>query len=190
MVLSCVRGGRVPLLFALPRSATRSLQRRRIRPRVAGWWTLSVCELVCAPKIARTVDTVCQVASVFIQCEDSNLTYRGCSICKKAWPEDGAQPCSCAEAAQTNYWRCHLTLTDHTGQVKATCFDAFESVAMFADECARPDKYVDEPLDRSCCLALPRCLSRFDSALRTIHSLRGQSRLSASSRRRSMAIRV
>ena len=99
---------------------------------------------MCAPRVARNVDVICQAASVFIQCEDGILTYRGCSICKKSWPGDGAQLCSCAGAAQTNYWRSHLTLTDHIGQVKATCFDAFESVAMFADECALPDNYVHE----------------------------------------------
>ena len=32
----------------------------------ADWWTLSVCEIVCAPKIARSVDVICKVASVFI----------------------------------------------------------------------------------------------------------------------------
>ena len=110
----------------------------------ADWWTLSVCEAVCAPKIARSVDMICQVASVFIQCDDGVLTYKGCSSCKKAWRADDGQPCSCEGAVETSYWRSKLTLTDHTGQVTATCFDAFASVATFVEESAVPSNYEDE----------------------------------------------
>ena len=110
----------------------------------AHWWTLSVCEQVITPKVARDVDILCQVASVFIECDDGVLTYAGCSKCKKAWRGDDPQPCSCGEAEQTEYWCGKLTLTDHTGQLKATCFDAFESVAAFHDESATPQLYAKE----------------------------------------------
>ena len=109
--------------------------RRDYTQEEARWYSLSVCAAILHPQMLRSVDTLCQVASVMLQLQDGEPSYPGCSVCKKGWPTDtDAAPCACKDAIRKVYWRCNVTLTDHSAQVPATCFEAFESaVEVFAE---------------------------------------------------------
>ena len=113
----------------------------------ASWMSLSVLEGICSSKQIRDIHQVFQVPSVFLEL-GSLLTYEGCSACSKAWRQDAAPPCTCG-ASRVVLWRVKIGLRDATGQLQATCFDAFADVIKLYNDVAhdtehvRPEDFVD-----------------------------------------------
>ena len=98
------------------------------------WYSLSVCETICAPDARRQVNLLVKVPSVFILSLGGKITYWACSQCKKSWPGEEPQRCACTGASRVLLWKADVTLFDNTAQVKATFFDALASVVEeFAD---------------------------------------------------------
>ena len=92
----------------------------------AHWFSLSLCEAICAPGYRRSLTDVVQIPSVLMSLNSDELTYLGCKTCKKKY-HDGAPACSCKEES-THDWRAEIVLTDGSAQVTATIFDALADV--------------------------------------------------------------
>jgi len=113
------------------------------------WYTLSMCETICAPEERRRLSLLAQVPSVFVRGFAGRITYYGCSTCKKSWTEDFGQACQCSGGTRAVFWKAVATLVDSTAQVQATLFDAIAGIigaVVDDDDMERSEpSFYDEP---------------------------------------------
>ena len=126
-------------------TAIRGGPRRDYESEVGDWYTLSVCEAVCAPAERRKVDLVCQIPSVMIDNITGPICYLGCSKCRKGWQE--CQSCDCSDASAVLQWKVHASVSDSTAQVSVTFFTAFAAV-MKMHATLQDDESLTEPESR------------------------------------------
>ena len=127
----------------------------------ASWFTLSVCQAICAPSERRVLTLLAQIPSVFVSFQGKSIVYKGCGTCKRS-VQDG-YTCGCSQPKPTSLWKASLLLQDATAQVSATVFDALDSlVATFADgdpDRHKPESYFENPDDvqelQLCIAAVP-----------------------------------
>ena len=99
----------------------------------AMWLSLSVCAKLLEGAYCP-LTSLAHCPSVLISTSGAGLTYLSCEDCPKGL-QDGSKTCGCKSSGTRPRWRCNLTLTDNTGQIQVTCFDAMEDVVkLFADD--------------------------------------------------------
>ena len=144
-----------------------NLQRKDYSTAAADWMPLSVLHALCNAGQVRDIQKVFQVPSVHIELE-SAPTYMARMKCVKAWADPEWPPCACSPQASVDArkarWRAKLVLKDGTASLKATCFDAFQSVVDIAaaeagtGPAATPQEWKDETVvakAMSCVSAVP-----------------------------------
>ena len=133
-----------------PENAQR--QRKDYSTAKAEWMTLSVLDALCNSGHVRDVEQVFQVPSVLVEL-DGPPTYMACTKCNKGWADADWPPCSCwpaaSDAARQARWLGKIVLKDGTASLKATCFEAFQTIADAASqatgmEAATPSEWQDE----------------------------------------------
>ena len=122
------------------------------------WTTLSVLHALLKTDQVSDLEKVFDVPSVHVELEAAPV-YMACAKCFKAWAHVEWPPCQCWPAAsaeaRTPRWRAKLVLRDATASLKATCFDAFQSVADVAAAESRtafttPEQWQDEAVVSAC----------------------------------------
>ena len=124
----------------------KATRKRNYADEDAMWLSLSVCAKFVEGDYCQ-LTSLAHCPSILISSATPVLTYLSCGKCSKGALQDGSKTCSCTSSGTCPRWRCDFTLTDNTGQIQATCFDAFESVAkLFAadeEEKSRPEYFHD-----------------------------------------------
>ena len=134
-------------------------QRKDYSTAKSDWTTLSVLDALLKTVHVRDLQKVFQVPSVHMELEDAPI-YMACAKCFKAWADVEWPPCYCWSAhcpaeARKPRWRAKLILRDGTASLKATCFDAFQSVVDVAavesgTDFATAEQWGDEAVVAKC----------------------------------------